>query len=93
VIVGLAPGIDVVIFKKYFRRKIWLKYWRFLLKLLQFFVKKCDHNIVFLKNADFFAEIWLKSPKIVITYSIDPYIVDEFFSDDFLDAKAFMAHL
>jgi hypothetical protein len=37
---------------KYFRRNIWRK--------------KFDHNIDFEKNANFYAENWQKSPKIVI---------------------------
>jgi hypothetical protein len=33
------------------------------------FCKNCDHNMVFEKNANFFAENWQKSQKIVIITS------------------------
>jgi hypothetical protein len=50
-------GSDVVIFK-YFRRKIWRKYWRFLLKLLPLFREKMIITFAFEKNNHIF------SPKI-----------------------------
>jgi hypothetical protein len=51
-------------FFKYFRRKNQQKIWRFWLKTKLNFEKN-DHNIVFSKNANFFAENWEKSQKIV----------------------------
>jgi hypothetical protein len=42
-----------MILKKYFRRKIWRKYWRFLLKLLIVICKNLIITLVFEKNAIF----------------------------------------
>jgi hypothetical protein len=56
-------------FLKYFRRKIWQKYWRFLLKLQLVFAKILIITLVFEKNANFFAENLQKSQKIVIITS------------------------
>jgi hypothetical protein len=61
--IGQGPMLR---FFKYFRRKVWRKYWRFLLKLLLVFAKIVIITLVFEKNANFFAENWQKSQQIVI---------------------------
>jgi hypothetical protein len=55
-------------FFKYFRRKILRTNWRFWFKTKPNFEKN-DHCIGFWKNANFFAENWGKSQKIVIITS------------------------
>jgi hypothetical protein len=60
------PGTDVMIFKN-FRRKIWLKIWRFLTQNTVKLFKNWIITLVFKKNANLLGEIGEKSPKIVIT--------------------------
>jgi hypothetical protein len=55
-------------FLKYFRRKIWQKYWLFCSNYC-LFLQKIDHNIGFWEKRQFFAENWGKSQKIVIITS------------------------
>jgi hypothetical protein len=54
---------------KIFSPKKLAKSWRFLLKLLLVFAKIVIITLVFEKNANFFAENWQKSQKIVIITS------------------------
>jgi hypothetical protein len=60
-------------FLKYFHRKNYPKNWRFWLKTKLNFEKKLIVTLVFKKNANFFAENWEKSQKIVIINNIDPW--------------------
>jgi hypothetical protein len=61
---------DVMILKKYFRRKIKQKYWHFFVKQRLIFAKIVIITLVFEKKANFFSpKIWRKSRKIVIITS------------------------
>jgi hypothetical protein len=64
----LQPGTDVMIFFN-FSLKNSAKNWRFCLKTKLVFAKIVIITLVFEKNANFFAEIWQKSQKIVIITS------------------------
>jgi hypothetical protein len=66
--IGQGPMLR---FFKYFRRKVWRKYWRFLLKLLLVFAKIVIITLVFEKNANFFCR---KLAQIAENYdhNIDP---------------------
>jgi hypothetical protein len=64
----IGSGADVMIFKISSPKNL-AKNWRFLLKLLLFFWKKMILTLVYEKNANFFAENWQKSQKLVIITS------------------------
>jgi hypothetical protein len=64
-IVGLAPGIDVMIFAEKYSKKL-----AFLTQNKATLCKKSIITLVFEKNANFFAENFQKSPKIVIITSV-----------------------
>jgi hypothetical protein len=57
-----------MIFKKFSPKNL-AKISAFFAQTTASFCKNCDHNIGFEKNANFFAENWRKSQKIVIITS------------------------
>jgi hypothetical protein len=61
-------------FLKYFRRKIWRKYWRFLLKNTASFWKTMIITLVFEKKAIFLADNGQKSQKIVSITSTPRFV-------------------
>jgi hypothetical protein len=81
----LDQGDQIDDFLIYFRRKIQIKNWRFLLKTKLNFEKNMIITLVFKKNANFFAENWEKSQKIVIITSTP----DEFVKNDQMKPSPF----